>query len=458
MSSASSKAKLAPLDRAFLLSVVLGPAASYSIVYLFHLVLAAKLTRSVLHLLAGKAFSIPRAVRWDVAFFCFFVGWYVLSILWAENTAYALRYCAYVIMAALTVFYTIRICDTEPRLQAAFRFLAIAFSIEILLTVLEGARLIRLPFSAFSPYQTYFGRTPSDLSQFGGTAIEYILSMPTGFFGNPNNLASFLVLILPFFLLHRRWSVKLAGALSILFVVYMAGARAAMIAYVMVLLLSLILYASYAARLLTITVVVVAGSLGAGLVEIMKESEIPRVAEVGSIGVAMRDLVVGLSEGAEDQKMTSTGARVQLIMNGLGALRDSYGLGVGAGGSQTVQEQSPDQPGKLTSMHNFWVELLVDGGIGYAFVFGAWYLSLLWRLFQVARRASSPRLLYYARAFFVGFVGFIPSAIGPSSTIYMLPMWMMVGMAIATIAVERRLAVTGYKPVRTQPLRTRAAI
>ena len=109
MSSVSSKANLSLLDRSFLLSVVLGPAASYSIVYLFHLVLVAKLSRSGLLFLGGQPLSVPHAVRWDITFFCFFMGWYGLSILWAENTTYALRYCAYVGLACFTVFYTIRI-------------------------------------------------------------------------------------------------------------------------------------------------------------------------------------------------------------------------------------------------------------------------------------------------------------------------------------------------------------
>lgn len=432
MLSDSSRANLSLLDRGFLLSVVLGPAAAYSIVYLFHLILGAKLSRSVLYLMAGRAFSISSAVRWDIAFFCFFVGWYGLSILWAQNTAYALRYTAYVVLACMTVFYTARICDTGPHLRAAGRFLAIAFSIQIFLAVLEGLRIIRLPFSAFSPYQVYFGRQPQAVENLDPDVAAYVLSMPTGFFGNPNNLSVFLVVILPFFLINKLWSIKLIGSLSILFIVYMTGARAALIAYAVVVLFSVILYGNSLLRVAAILIGLAVGGLGGGIVDAMKDSEIPRVAEVGAIGVAVKDMLAGLLDGREMTR-GSVGARAQLILNGLEALRESYGLGVGAGGSVTVQERSPNQPGNLTSMHNFWIELLVDGGVAFALLFATWYISLLWRLYRIGARSTDPMLRYIAQALLLGFIGFVFGAIGPSSVIYMLPMWMLVGIALAVI-------------------------
>lgn len=436
MSMNLSRDKFRLLDRLFLLSVVLGPAASYSIVYLFHLVLTLKLSRSALLLMTKGVLSIPRGLRWDILFFCMFLGWYLLSIMWAQNTNYAIRYCAYVGIAGLTVFYTVGICSTLPRLEAVVRFLTVLFSIEVGLAVLEGARIVRLPFSPFSPYQVYFGRTPTDLGQFKEQAVDYILSLPTGFFGNSNNLAAFLNLILPFALLHRKWSVKLVGAISIFFVIYMAGARAALITYALVVLFSILLYANGLIRVAVVIVGLVAGGLGAGFAEMLKESSIQRVAEVGTIGVAVKEMVISLTSD-EIAPRNSVGMRVQLILNGFEALGDSSGLGVGAGGSVTVQEMSLNQPGHLTSMHNFWVELLVEGGVVFALIFAIWYSSVLWRLWLVGRYSDIPLLRYNGKALLVGFLGFIFGAVGPSSVIYMLPMWMLVGVALATIHLER---------------------
>jgi teichuronic acid biosynthesis protein TuaE len=88
-------------------------------------------------------------------------------------------------------------------------------------------------------------------------------------------------------------------------------------------------------------------------------------------------------------------------------------------------------------MHNFWLELLVEGGVIFAVAFGVWYCSLLWRLKSISANSSSPILRYVGRSLFLGFLGFIFAAVGPSSVIYMLPMWMLVGVALAVICLDR---------------------
>jgi hypothetical protein len=244
MSNVSSNDRVSHLDRIFLVSVVLGPAASYSILYLFHLVLGLKLGRTTVAVFAGRPFVIPHGVRWDIVFLAFFLGWYALSIMWAQNIAYALRYCAYVGLAVLAILYVMRICDTQARLRTVLRVLAVIILLQIGISVLEGAGLIRLPTSPYSPYQVFFGRHPSDLNQFASHQVEYIQRLPTGFFGNPNNLAAFLILILPFFIMLRNPLAKILGAAAIFYVIYMAGARASLIAYAFVILAAIIFYAA----------------------------------------------------------------------------------------------------------------------------------------------------------------------------------------------------------------------
>ena len=52
-----------------------------------------------------------------------------------------------------------------------------------------------------------------------------------------------------------------------------------------------------------------------------------------------------------------------MVDNGLNAFYSSYGLGLGAGGTVANQEIMGPVDGRFTSMHNFWIELLVEGGI-----------------------------------------------------------------------------------------------
>ena len=55
--------------------------------------------------------------------------------------------------------------------------------------------------------------------------------------------------------------------------------------------------------------------------------------------------------------------RRKLVENGLDALARTNGLGLGAGGTVANQEIIGPVAGRFTSMHNFWVELLVEGGV-----------------------------------------------------------------------------------------------
>ena len=58
----------------------------------------------------------------------------------------------------------------------------------------------------------------------------------------------------------------------------------------------------------------------------------------------------------------SISIREELARNGINALKNSYGFGVGAGGSVAIQEKLGGVDGRITSMHNFWLEVIVDSG------------------------------------------------------------------------------------------------
>ena len=55
--------------------------------------------------------------------------------------------------------------------------------------------------------------------------------------------------------------------------------------------------------------------------------------------------------------------RRELVENGLKAFYDSNFIGLGAGGSVANQELIGAVAQRFTSMHNFWIEILVEGGI-----------------------------------------------------------------------------------------------
>ena len=94
-----------------------------------------------------------------------------------------------------------------------------------------------------------------------------------------------------------------------------------------------------------------------------KDSQNPRLSELaGSVEALELFLRGDLDIGG------SLEWRRELTENGLKALKNSYGIGLGAGGSTANQERIGPVAGRFTSMHNFWIEILVEGGVFFALI------------------------------------------------------------------------------------------
>ena len=104
-----------------------------------------------------------------------------------------------------------------------------------------------------------------------------------------------------------------------------------------------------------------------------------------------------------------------------------------------IQEKIGGVAGRFTSMHNFWIEILVEGGVVFFSLMIVWYSSIIFNLFKISKLGSNNQIKYYASALLLAMIGFIPAAIAASSTIYFFPMWIMFGMAIAIISLHRKV-------------------
>ena len=127
--------------------------------------------------------------------------------------------------------------------------------------------------------------------------------------------------------------------------------------------------------------------------------------------------------------------RRELLDNGISALIDSKGLGVAAGGSVHLQEELGGVDGRFTSMHNFWAEVLVEGGIIFFTFFTFWLGFIIIRLLKISRLTKNRKIKYYSSSLFLSISGFIPAAVSSSSTIYYFPMWILFGLSLSIIQI-----------------------
>jgi teichuronic acid biosynthesis protein TuaE len=162
--------------------------------------------------------------------------------------------------------------------------------------------------------------------------------------------------------------------------------------------------------------------------QVLSESEDPRINEVAN---SIEAMVLYLS--GDIDVGGSLEWRRELVDNGITALAKTKGLGVGAGGSTVLQERLGGVAGRFTSMHNFWVEILVEGGIIIGLLFLIWFSDIIIKLWQKTKDRKNIFLQYMSQSLLLSLMGFIPAAIAASSTIYFFPMWILFGLSIAVI-------------------------
>ena len=325
--------------------------------------------------------------------------------------------------------------NSERRYCEVFTVLKWLFIGAICIALLESFTPFRLPTSPYSDYANAFGRKSTDFSEFDPAIQTLIRSAPTSFWANPNDLAVAMTLAVSFFLMSRNSWLKISGFSCVLVIIVMTGSRGGFIG-LMVAVSTYLIIKGWMTRLGFLILLSVLSVIFYTSIDALKDSENQRLAEIAWSSDLVYSYVFE-EQGTEN----SIGVRRKLIQNGLSALANTGGLGVGGGGSQAVQERMGLVGGKISSMHNFWVEILVDAGVVFFVVFLLWYFYIMFCLASIYKSDRVYFYRYHAGSLFISMLTFLVSAISTSSVIYFFPMWIMYGLAIGLISLQRRLSV-----------------
>jgi hypothetical protein len=425
-------ASLTGLRRFVLASALIGLAVSYSTLYLFHIALLTFCVACVWRAAHGDlAVRLP-ADRSHWYLYAFF-AWYAASVAWSIDPASSVQYLFYLVCGISVVLTTISLSPDEAQLRSTIKLACAVIAVEVLCSLLEIATPFRLPVSPYSSYAHYFGREPLLDISLDQRIIQQFLSSPTGFQWNPNDLAVTLVIFLPFVLFQpKSWS-RHAGSIAMLVVILFTGSRASCMGAALVILLWGVAFSLKRAAK-TVCVLVLIAVIAPAAMSALENSTKPQLQQVAHLSDAVLRYLSGDSEVEED----SIGLRRQLIRNGLDALADSGWIGVGGGGSKVVQERAGGHAAFVKSMHNFWIEVFVDGGVAISFSFYIWFAWITIRTYAVAMLSRNSYLKYAAAAITCSLVGFSVALISSSSVVYVLPMWLMFGIACAVLNVHAR--------------------
>lgn len=423
------KIKLDSMLLALLAAAAIGMGISYGDVYLFHILLVSTIIFYSVLLSLGRAsrqhFKLPTHYHYILYFILI---WFSLSITWAVNAEYAIRYVAYIVFGVTTALVVVLYAKNIAHQAKIYKLLKVIFLIEVILSILEVFTPFRLPISPFSEYVVLFGRSADEFNEITIRQLIAAATMPTGFRWNPNNLATMCTLLLPFFLFAKRRRNKLLGSGAVLVLIFSASSRGNMIAYAVVLAAYALLYGRRRAgksllAVAAISSLVILSGIGNDL---LHRDEVQAAQQMA---VAAQRYVFDDSGGYHD----SIGKRRVLAEVGLSAVRDTYGWGLGAGGDKHILQQRSRILGGTESLHNFWIELLVNGGLVLTIGFWGWYIYVFAKLYKVARECSHEQIKRYAAASSLAMLGLVIAAVSPSTIVYFFPMWLLFGFAIATL-------------------------
>jgi hypothetical protein len=400
-----------------------GIGLSYHSVYLAHLLLPIAWISIFVQCNRERMSLSPK--NYLLQFWALSLGIFALHLTHVTFFPEALRHLIILsIGASVSLYFSLHSFSLDAK-SPVIRGIQYAAGFEIIIALLETTGLFRWPVSSISSMNVLLGY-PDLMERFDNDqqALDYLLTSPTGFHWNPNDLALSLLLILPWLLLNREYSSTMKRALqwvipvALLFIFVQAGARLVFLAALLFFIVAFFL-PQFNRRIAGFSIIVSLFFatniffIGPSSFTKMDEMKVSYFTPLGfDFGVKKED--------------NSGGTRIALFFRTLDMVKSAKALGVGGGQAQAIIH-SEGGLGKHhdSSVHNYWLEYLAEGGIFAESLFIAFYWILLvgtWLDYRRHGKAMALVLFITLLLFFVG-------SISLSSCIYFLPMYLLFGIA-----------------------------
>jgi teichuronic acid biosynthesis protein TuaE len=316
-------------------------------VFLFRIVIVALGVGVVGYLLMDGPLALPAALPRPAALLGVWILWSALSILWSEDMLAALRWTSFLAMMSGLAVGVALICRERRRAQILLWALLGAFALACLVAVAEVLTGMHLP--------TFRAGVENRGGLIGVGSL----------FGNQNNFAMFLSIALPYFaalpVVYRDVRLRFigfaGGGVALIFML-LTGSKSGLISAGLILIGLLLLVGTdrnSRGRLL------VAGGMAALAVLLV----VPMLSGGGVVKLDERTVTkldIGLLNSQREAGTGSGAVRDALLHDGLAMVGETNGLGVGAGNAETRVRALDDFPG-VANLHNWWLEVLVDGGV-----------------------------------------------------------------------------------------------
>ena len=418
-----------PFEFCFLFSILLGPAFSYKSIYIFHILFLVFLV-----LYSKKIiFFFKDLKKWNpkkyapLYLILFMFIYYSISLLYVSDIILGLKYITCLFFGLSIVIFINIFASNIDKFYTLFRFSTYIVVFEIVIGIIEVFTSFRWPLSRSSFNIEYFGYKlflTSDI--LANNDNDYLFSMPSGFMWNPNDFAFLIALIFPFFLFSKNKYVYYIGTFISVFLVISSGAKLCFYS-IFILWIFYIFKKGKASRKLFLLLII------ASMIFIQYTSNSVLSKKINEISYDLSYVYSSnkiknnkLTDNNSEQKIIqgrSVNIRKSLLLIGFELFSEKPLFGFGANGAKKELQKVKFE---LTDMHNFFMEMLINGGIILVLVLGSLFIYLIILLKKIS--LSNDSSIIYFRNSFIGFcISFIIVSSVPSSLIYILSFYLVFG-------------------------------
>lgn len=375
------------IDKLVWLSLIFGSSLAYGKIYIFHLIYPIWLIKTLLK----KQLKIPREIRW----FYILPLYSILSLIWSIDKKETIKHFYYLNIGILIMFFIYN--SSFKKLNKYINRLII---FQLIISLLETLNILRWPLSPYSKLVTKFGR------EYAGY-IGITDRIPTGFFGNPNNLGCFLVMVLPFYLYQKMWGLSLLIA----YIIIKTESRGATLSLIILIVIFLVdkLKSRISRKLIYLIMVIILLFLLFYYRNILK-------------------VIFTLKENPKN----SIEIRGNLLLNCFNSLKKLkyFLIGSGVGSSQRIHIIKNNTNG-VTNTHLFILDILIEYGI---IIFTLLTINLI-KIYKdnkalIKNIKISEKRKRISKSIVLSLLILFPASISPSGLIYFFPLWILLGIAI----------------------------
>lgn len=394
-------------------SILAGGSLRIGFVSLYHIVIMASLVRLIIKK-HTRLFSLIAPNNPIVCFMLIWLARALISVIWAPDIRLALKYvyCIFLITALVILFTNL---ITPENKKHIVKFMVVLLSVLNLIGLWEittGNHLMR----------DYLG-TPSRL--------RLLANVPGGFFANPNDFATYLILIIPFSMTAISVGTRPVRYISAFNLAAAAVVIAGTQSRTQIILIT-VMYIVFLLILLKSAKRTAAGLIAAVLF-------IYNSSRFGSIVAGAFDSVQFSAVTNSFVSGGSMAARLNLLKNGAHILEDTLGFGCGAGCHRVIMSAYADayyDTYGILVMHNFPAELFVDYGWVVGLIFAASILMTVIMLRHTAGHAEDRHIRRESVILILSVCVFVISTVSSSSIVQLTSLWTLTAYTAAFIKIN----------------------